>query len=328
VEEDDSDRETGSSAGNLLARIPGPDGARTIMLCAHMDTVPLTGPVEVVERDGVLENRHDAILGADNKAAVVVLLDLARRLVAEGSPVGVELLFTTCEEPGLRGAKAFDQSRLEAEFGFVFDHASPIGELIVAAPTHYSVEAELHGAAAHAGIRPEEGRNAIAAAAAALSRIEFGRLDDKTTANVGEIRGGTAGNVVAERCYVLLETRSLDDARAADVARRMVDAFTEAASDAECDLETKVEEHFRAYSLARTAPAVTLAAAALEARGIEPQFIATGGGSDAHVFNARGLSCLNVANGTMRNHQPDESVTVDALETMRDVVAEMVRLAA
>ncbi|MFL5895099.1 MAG: M20/M25/M40 family metallo-hydrolase [Thermoleophilaceae bacterium] len=328
VEEDDSGGETGSNAGNLLARIPAPESARTILLCAHMDTVPLTGAIEVVDRDGVLENRHEAILGADNKAAVVVLVELARRLVREGSPVGVELLFTTCEEPGLRGAKAFDQSRLTAEYGFVFDHASPIGEVVVAAPTHYMVEARLHGAPAHAGIRPEDGRNAIAAAAAALARLEFGRLDDKTTANVGEIEGGTAGNVVAERCRVVLETRSLEDGRAADVARRIVDAFTEAASDANCDLETLVQEHFRAYSLARTSAPVALAAAALEARGIEPRFISTGGGSDAHVFNARGLPCVNVANGTKHNHQPDESVTVEALETMLDVVAEMVRLAA
>ena len=327
MEEDDTGAETGANAGNLLTRIPAPDGAPTIMLCAHMDTVPLTGPVEVVERDGVLENRHEAILGADNKAAVVVLLEVARRFAAGGAPVGVELVFTVSEEPGLRGAKAFDISRLRAGYGFVFDHASPIGELITSAPTFYRIEAQLRGASAHAGIRPEDGRNAIAAAAAALARLEFGRLDAKTTANVGLIEGGTAVNVVPERCRVVLETRSLDDARASENAQRIVDAFTEAASDAECDVDTQVEQQFRAYSLARASEPVALAAAALEARGIEPQFISTGGGSDAHVFNARGFPCVNVANGTQRNHQPDESVTVHALETMRDVVLEMIRMA-
>jgi tripeptide aminopeptidase len=328
ADEDDTRAETGANAGNLLARISGPEGARTIMLCAHMDTVPLTGPVEVVQHEGLLENRHDAILGADNKAAVVVLLELARRYGGGGAPVGIELLFTVSEEPGLRGAKAFDQSRLRADCGFVFDHASPIGELVTAAPTFYRIEAQLHGAPAHAGIRPEDGRNAIAAAGAALARLEFGRLDAKTTANVGQIEGGTAVNVVAERCRVVLETRSLDDGRASDQAQRIIDAFTEAASDGECDLDTNVEQQFRAYSLARDSAPVALAAAALEARGIEPRYISTGGGSDAHVFNARGLPCVNVANGTLRNHQPDEAVTVDALETMRDVVFELVRLAA
>jgi tripeptide aminopeptidase len=328
VDEDDSGRETGSSAGNLLARIPGPDGARTIMLCAHMDTVPLAGPVEVVERDGVLENRHDAILGADNKAAVVVLLDVARRLVAEGSPVGVELLFTTCEELALAGAKAFERGRLRSEFGYVFDHASPIGELVLASPTYYRLEADFRGKAAHAGIRPEDGHNAIVAAAKAISAMEIGRLDDATTANVGEIHGGTAANVVAERCHVVLEARSLEDARAGEVVSSMVDAVAEAASDLECDVENSVERLFRGYKLARTAPVVETAAEALRSTGVEPTFINTGGGSDANALIAAGLPVLNLANGTERNHQPDEAVTVEALETMLDVTLALVGAAA
>ena len=327
VEEDATAAETGSDAGNLLARIPGPDGGRTVLLCAHLDTVPLDAPVEVVRDDGVFRNRNEAILGADNKAAVAVILGVARRLAGGPSPLGVELLFTTGEERALAGAKAFDRSRLRAEFGFVLDHASPIGELILAAPTYYRLEARFRGAAAHAGIRPEDGRNAIAAAARALAAMRLGRLDEQTTANVGVIEGGTAANVVAERCRVDLEARSLDDARAGEVVSALVDACTEAASDAECDLETHVEELFRAYRLPRTHPAVETAVRALDACGIEPSFVATGGGSDANALIAEGLDVLNVANGTERNHQPDESVTVQALEAMLDVTLAIVQVA-
>jgi tripeptide aminopeptidase len=324
LQEDASGSETGSDAGNLVARIPGPDGARTIMLCAHLDTVPLDGPVEVARENGTLTNRHEAILGADNKAAVAVILAAARRLVRERSPVGVELVFTTCEEIGLRGARALDRSLLRAEYGFVFDHASPIGELVVASPSYYRISARFRGHAAHAGIRPEAGRNAIAAAARAIERLDLGRLDAETTANVGTIAGGTAPNVVAERCTVELEARSIDHERAGAVVREMVDAITEAASDSECDVETSVEEQNRGYRMARTSPPVAAAAAALEALGIEPSYIATGGCSDANIFQAAGLPCLNMANGTERNHQPDESVTVDALETMLDVTLGLV----
>src|SRR5439155_25630720 len=112
VREDGTGAETGSDSGNLLARIPAPEGARTILLCAHLDTVPLEAPVEVERADGLIRNRNDAILGADNKAAVAVIVAAARRLVASGSPVGVELLFTTCEEVQLHGAKEFDVSQL------------------------------------------------------------------------------------------------------------------------------------------------------------------------------------------------------------------------
>ncbi len=218
----------------------------------------------------MLRNRHEAILGADNKAAVATILGTARRLAQGSAPVGVELLFTTCEELALAGAKAFERSRLSAELGFVFDHASPIGELVIASPTYYRLELQFRGAAAHAGIRPEVGRNAIAAAAKAVAAMVLGRLDEATTANVGLIEGGSAANVVAERCRVLLEARSLDDARAGEVVGSMVDAATEAASDAECDVETMVERLFRGYKLQRTAPAVELASRALERCGIEP----------------------------------------------------------
>jgi tripeptide aminopeptidase len=328
VEEDDSAVDTGSDAGNLLARIAGPDGSHTVLLCAHLDTVPLSAPVEVVQDNGVLANRHEAILGADNKAAVATVLGAARRLAAAGSPVGVEMLFTTCEELALAGAKAVERGRLHSDFGYVFDHASPVGELVLASPTYYRLELDFRGQAAHAGIRPEAGRNAIAAAARAVAAMRLGRLDDATTANVGQIEGGSAANVVAERCRVVLETRSLDDSRAGEVVGGLVDAATGAASDAECDVETTVERLFRGYRLQRTAPVVEIAARALESCEIEPQYIHTGGGSDANVLIAAGLPVLNVANGTERNHQPDESVTVDALETMLDVTLAIVEASA
>jgi tripeptide aminopeptidase len=326
VEEDETCRETGSDAGNLLARIPGPDGARTILLCAHLDTVPLDAPVDVERsEEGLISNRNEAILGADNKAAVAVILGVARRLVAEPAAMGVEILFTTCEELALAGAKAFDLGRLEADFGFVFDHASPIGELIVGAPTYFSVEAQFRGKAAHAGLAPEQGHNAIEAAAAAIAALRFGRIDEITTSNVGRIVGGTASNVVAERCRVECEARSIDHERAAAVAGDIVDAMTQAGTDRACDVEIDVQELFRGFRMAKNAPTVAIASAALEEVGVEPRHIVTGGGSDANSFQARGLECLNVANGTRGAHQPDECVTVEALETMLDVALGIVR---
>ena len=189
-----------------------------------------------------------------------------------------------------------------------------------------SVEADFRGAAAHAGIKPEDGRNAIAAAAKAIEAMPLGRIDDETTANVGRIDGGTAANVVAERCHVELETRSLGDDKAGDMVGRLVDVIAEAASDAECDVETSVQRQFRAYRLPRTAPVVEAACSgAAGRRHRAAPHRTTGGGSDAHAPGASGLPVLNVANGTERNHQPDESVTVEALQTMLDVTLGIVQ---
>jgi tripeptide aminopeptidase len=155
VEEDDSGPAAGSECGNLIVRIPQERAARTLLLCAHLDTVVPQAPIEPVVAEGSWTNSREGILGADNKAALAVMLEVARHARERGAPVGLELLFTVCEENALRGAKAFDITRLSSDWGYVFDHATPIGEVVVASPTYYRLEADFHGAAAHAGIRPE-----------------------------------------------------------------------------------------------------------------------------------------------------------------------------
>jgi tripeptide aminopeptidase len=324
-EEDDAGPAVGSDAGNVFARIEG-SSSESILICAHMDTVPLTAPVEPVIVDGGWENAGDGILGADNKAAVAVALELARALRSAPEPplVGVELLFTVCEEISLLGAKEFDTGRLRSRFGYVFDHASPIGEIVVASPSYHRIEAEFHGRAAHAGIRPENGRNAIAAAARAIAAMRLGRLDPETTANVGLISGGTGGNVVPERCRLQAEARSLDDARVQAVATEMIDHLQDAANAAECDLDVTVARLFQGYRTRARAPQVELADRALRACGYEPRQIVTGGGSDANAFEAAGFACTNLANGTERNHEPTERVSVEALEGMLEVALALV----
>jgi tripeptide aminopeptidase len=257
---------------------------------------------------------------------VAVALELARRLTQGGHPppVSVELLFTVSEEPGLRGAKAFDVGRLHSRFGYVFDHATPIGEIVLASPTYYRITAEVRGRAAHAGIRPEEGRSAIAAAARGIAAMRLGRIDAETTANVGTIDGGSSPNVVPEHCRVVAEVRSLDQPRAEALTTEMVDHLQDGADSAECDLDVEVERIFDGYRSRPTEPQVALAEAALRRSGYEPRHIVTGGGSDANALQAAGFVCTNLANGTERNHQPDERVSVDALEGMLEVAIALV----
>ena len=307
------------AAGNLLAHA-GPGDRRSVLFCTHLDTVDPTAPIEPVLVDEGWENAHDGILGADNKAAVAVALEVARRVRVEGAPVGLELLFTVAEEDALGGAKRFDAGRLRSEWGYVFDHATPIGEVVMTSPTYYRVEADFHGRAAHAGIRPEAGRSAILAAAHAVAAMPHGRIDEQTTANVGSIRGGVGStNVVAERCRLLAEARSLDPERVEGVIAGMVDALYDGAAHAECDVEVTTEKLFTGYRQKPTSPAVAAAEAALAACGYEARRIATGGGSDANVLEAAGFSCVCLANGTERNHEPTERVSVAALDGMLDV---------
>jgi tripeptide aminopeptidase len=323
--EDGSGPSVGSTMGNIYVRLEPSCEGEPIFLCAHLDTVPPSDAVEPVVADGVVRNARPTILGADNKAAVAAMLEAVRRLLAENRPhAGVELVFTSSEEVGLLGAYAFDAATLQARTGYVYDSAAPIGEVILGAPSAQQLEIRFHGRAAHAGMFPEEGRSAIAAAARAIAEMPLGRIDEETTANVGLIEGGSAANVVPEWCSLLAEARSHDERKLADQVRAMQDAVSFAANLAGCSAETKASRSYAAYRFRRDDLAVRLAADALGRCGYEPRYALSGGAADANVFNERGLACVNLANGMAEIHTPDEHVAVADLEGMVEVTLALV----
>jgi tripeptide aminopeptidase len=325
VDEDGTGPEVGSTMGNLLVHAAPTGGGAPIFLCSHLDTVPPTDSIDPVVEDGVVRNARSTILGADNKAAVAVMLESVRRAVEEGRPHGgIELVFTSKEEVGLVGAKAFDADRLAARIGYVFDHEGPIGQIVRQAPSSTALDVVFTGRAAHAGMAPEDGRSAIFAAARAIADLRLGRIDDDTTANIGEIHGGTARNIVPDRCVVVAEARSQDERKLTELVQEMLDSFAFAASVAECEVETALEEKYRGYRLSPDEPAVRLAGEALRRAGFEPELVVGGGGADANVFNLRGRPCVNLANGMARIHSSDEHIAVEDLERMVDVTLALV----
>jgi len=330
VLEDDAGAALGSNAGNLFCRVPGRgEGGTPLFFCAHLDTVPPQGPLQpYIDEVGVVRNAGGTILGGDNKGAVVAMLEAARRVVEEEREhSGIEFVFTLKEEVGLQGAGAFDHTRLEAQLGFVYDQAGPIGQIVLGAPWGRTINARFHGRAAHSGIAPEEGRSAIAAAARAIADLRLGRIDEETTANVGVISGGSARNIVPEWCTLEAEARSHDASKLADLVQEMLEAFAFGASLGDCTVETEVSESYAGYRFRRGDPVVELAAAALERCGYEVSTALTGGGADANVFNERGIPCLNLANGMGEIHTPDEYFAVADLDGMIDVTLELIDLA-
>jgi tripeptide aminopeptidase len=327
-DEDDCGPRIGSTAGNVYARLEPTTDGTPLFLCAHLDTVPPDGDLQPVVVEGVVRNAGGTILGCDNKAAVTAMLEGVRRVVAENVPhAGIELVFTPQEEVGLVGAYAFDSDRLQAQVGYVYDQEGAIGEVVLGAPWSRAMEVRFHGRSAHAGMAPEEGRSAIQAAAKAIADLRLGRVDEITTANVGTITGGTAGNVVPEWCIFDAEARSHDEATLAEFVQEMLDAFSFAATETECDVETTVRKSYDGYRLKRDEQAVALAAAAFSRCGFEPRYGLSGGGADANVFNGRGRRCVNLSHGVFGFHTPEEHVSVADLEAMVDVTVALVEAA-
>jgi tripeptide aminopeptidase len=323
--EDDAGSRIGSTTGNVYARLDATAPGTPLFFCAHLDTVPPSGQIEPVVDGGVVRNAGGTILGADNKAAVAAMLEAVRRVLAENRPhAGIELVFTPKEEVGLIGAAAFEHERLHAQLGYVYDQAAPIGEIILGAPWAQALEVAFHGRASHAGMFPEEGRSAIQAAAKAIADLRLGRVDEETTANVGVIAGGTATNIVPERCTFRAEARSHDERKLSELVQEMLDACSFAATAAECEVETELRKSYSGYRFKRDEVGVLLAARALERCGREPSYALSGGAADANVFNDRGRRCVNLANGMTDIHTPDERIAIADLDAMVEVTLALV----
>jgi tripeptide aminopeptidase len=326
VDEDGAGEVVDATAGNLYSRLDPRAEGTPLFFCAHLDTVPPEGPIDpVVGEDGIVRNAAGTILGADNKAAVAAMLEATRRVLSENRPhAGIELVFTPKEEVGLLGAFAFDHTRLDARQGYVYDQAAPIGSVILGAPYSQSLEVRFTGRASHSGMYPEEGRNAIAAAARAIADFRLGRVDEDSTANVGMISGGTAPNIVAEHCTFVAEARSHDERKLHDLVQEMIDACSFAAQMSDCRVDVGTRKSYNGYRFKQDDTVVHRAAEALARTGYEARFELSGGAADANVFNERGLQCVNLANGMTDIHTPDEHISVADLEGMVDVTLALI----
>ena len=248
-------------------------------------------------------------------------------LCAHMDTVPVEVVITASEEVGLRGAKELDLGALGAKAAFIFDSEGPVGTVILSAPSLSKFTAEFRGRAAHAGIEPEKGRSAIVAAARAVAAMPTGRIDAETTANVGVVSGGSATNVVPERCRLECEARSRDGDKLTAQLERMIEAVNVAAAESGVDATITIEEDFAGFDLGQRDLPVRLAAAALADVGLEPAFIGTGGGADANVFNARGLPAVNLGVGLENIHSAQESIALARLGQLYELAHAIVRAA-
>jgi tripeptide aminopeptidase len=326
---DDSAARSGSDSGNLIAELPGGAAGKVIVLSAHLDTVqPGRGIVPVVS-DGRVRSSGDTVLGSDDKAGIAAILEALRR-VQEGGllTAPVRVLLTTGEELGLQGAKEIAAEDCSGDLCLVLDAHDPVGGIVGAAPTQFTFKAVFSGVAAHAGVEPEKGRSALVMAANAVSAMRLGRLDDSTTANIGEIRGGGPTNVVTASCVMRGECRSIDPDTAEAVRCEMDEAMRTAARNGGGSVDVDWTLEYAGFRFPEDDPAMGLLAEACRDAGLVPRVFDTGGGSDANVLNAKGLPSLVLSCGMTDVHSTSESIAVADLEAMADLLVAVLLRAA
>jgi tripeptide aminopeptidase len=315
--------------GNLVAHVPGTADAPPILLCAHMDTVEPGEGVSPVEDGDVIRSDGTTVLGGDDKSGVAIVCECVRACREHGlRHPPIDVVFTICEEVGLLGATHLDVGLVRARRGLVFDSDAP-GVVFTRAPGANHIDVVVHGRAAHAGMAPERGVNAIRVAAEAIAAMRYGRLDPETTASIGVIEGGRATNIVPDRVHVRCEARSHDPARLTAQTEHMRRCFEEAAArHAGARVEVKVTSPYQPMVVADDTPIMKLVAAAAERAGRPITSAAMGGGCDANVLNRRGLQVVNLGTGMREIHTTSEWLSVSDLVAAAEVTLAALQLAA
>ncbi len=312
--------------GNLLAKLPAKKSKskKPILLSCHADTVQPGKGIRPKLAGGVIRSSGDTILGADDKAGIAEMLEALR--VAPMRPA-VEVAISRQEEVGLHGVKNMDYRLLTARRGFLLDNDT-LDTIVIGGPSYFAIDVEVQGRAAHAGMEPEKGINAIAAAARAIAALKLGRLDKETTANVGVISGGLIRNGVPAKACFLAECRSLTHRKAKALAVKMEKTIRREAARAGAKALVKVDNLCKAVAIPADAWTVVTAQKALATVGVKARTTFITGFTDASIYNNQGIEMAVVGIGARNEHSTEEHIRVADMEKAVKMLVEIMRLSA
>lgn len=311
--EDDAGEKSGGNAGNIISTLKGNPKKPAVLVLAHMDTVvPCIGKQPIIEGN-IIRSDGTTILGSDDASGMVSLLETIRVLKEENAPQDygdIHFVFTICEEAGMKGAKNLDISKFNAKYGFVMDHASQIGAIVVKTPSRNDIKVVIKGKAAHAGKEPEKGINAIQIASLAISKMKLGRLDHETTASIGIIEGGTMGTIVCDHVEIIAEARSVDEHKLEAQTEHMKQCFEEAAQEFGGSSDFQCDRIYSTFDVSQNEAILSILRTAANQIGVELKPEATGSGSDTNILNGEGIVSVAIGTGMKQIHSVDEWIDI------------------
>lgn len=325
--EDNAGEAIKGNAGNVIVKVSGKVDAPPLLFMAHMDTVePGKGKVPVIDGD-IITSDGTTVLGGDDLAGVACILEAINILHEEKITHGdVYAVFSIAEESGLYGAKALDTSKIPAKYAFVLDEGGPIGTVAIKAPYHNKIQFKVKGKAAHAGVSPEEGINAIRAASVAISNLPFmGRIDEESTCNIGIISGGRATNIVPDEVIIEGELRSISEDKLDKFTNQWIESFNSSIEKEQAAVDIEVKRAYGGYSIPEDHPIMDLLKKATKALKFPLLPHSTGGGSDTNVLNTKGIPAVNLSVGMANVHGTNEQIAISDMTKAAALIVEIIK---
>ncbi|MCT4619420.1 MAG: M20/M25/M40 family metallo-hydrolase [Marinisporobacter sp.] len=323
---DDAGDQVGSDTGNVIAKLQGSKDVEPILFSCHMDTVSPGEGIKPIIKDGVIYSDGTTILGGDDKAGIVAVVEALKVIKENNIEHGpIEVVFSIYEEGGLFGAKNLDYTKVQSKRAFVLDSGGEPGQIIIKGPAQDKINAKIIGKPAHAGVCPEEGVSAIQVAAKAISSMNLLRIDKETTANIGVIQGGKVTNIVCPEVEIKAEARSLDNDKLDKQTTHMVDCFKEAAKEFGVEVEIDTKRMYSAFVIDEKDEIVNVVKNACENIGLKPFTQASGGGSDTNILNGKGIKTINLGIGEKKAHTLEEHLKIEDLVNSAKLVVEIIK---
>ncbi len=319
---DNSSNITQSNTNNIICKIG--DGG-DFVLQSHMDTARSTAGLKPALTDSKITSDGSTVLGVDNRAGAAILLYLAETIVKENIKVkDFTLAFTTCEETSLEGSKNIGLNG-RTKYGFIFDSFLDPGKFVSSGLGAVSFKIKIFGKAAHSGIAPEEGVNALFIAVNALKELKTGRVEDETTVNFGIIKGGSAVNVVPEYVFIEGEIRSKKSGRVNHHLNLIEETFKRSAGEFGGEIEFSYKWDFKPYEITITEEVYKRIEEAIKKVNLTPEAKMSWGGSDANSLNERGIKSVNIGIGAKNPHSNDEYILIEDLTKSFEIAMALVK---
>lgn len=310
------------AAGNLIARVPGVPSERDheapLLLNAHLDRVPPGLAHTPIVAHGIMRSDGNTNLGADDSAGIAVILHAVEELRARNLPhPPLLLVFTTGEEVGLTGARAFDAAPWGAREGIVFDNAGEAGVVVTRGAAYIAFDVTLTGSGGHPGKQ-------LAGTASAIEMFRratypTGSLDgDTTRVSIGRIEAGTARNAIPRELRAQGEVRTLLEGAARDrllasIERDFVDAATALGGSA----RVTFDPHGDSYTVSPDESLLRAYAQTSESLGRPFRTMTTFIGSDASALRGH-ARVFTVSTGAMDEHTAQEWIALAPLADLAE----------
>lgn len=320
VYEDDANIEYGGNAGNIVAILRA-ENKKRLMFSAHMDTVLPCDEINPIIDDEVIRSDGTSILGGDDKCGIAAMLEMMLNVKSLTDRPELIFVFSFGEENGLNGPKYMDTQQLgKIDGAYILDSSGRPGEIVKGAPYFANGVLKVIGKEAHAGICPEKGVNALCVAAQAITQLHIGRVEEETTCNLGEVKGGLAYNIVMPSVEIVFEARSLNHDKLENLLNQVHLVFKETCSELNARFESTVKIQTPGFMIDEDDEISRAVVNACEKIGLQAEFKTSGGASDANIYNSKGIKSLNLACGMSEVHTVQEYLRIEDLVKTTELI--------